>query len=251
VYPGCGTRQRCSVLHSPGNAYLAASLDLLLGGTCVGCAGPGPALCPECGACLAGLPRRVSPTPAPRGLPATFAVATYEAVAQAALLAHKEQGRLSLARPLGRALALSCLAVLTTCAHGAEEVRLVPVPSAAGRVRERGHDPLLRVAHECRRALRAAGVTASVEPVLRIVRPLEDQAGLSAPQRHANLQGAFEVGRSRPLVGAVVVVDDIVTTGATATEACRALRVAGASVVGVAVVAATARRGPRLQADRA
>jgi predicted amidophosphoribosyltransferase len=238
------------VPHSPGNAYLAASLDLLLGGTCVGCARPGSGLCPECGACLEGLPRRVSPTPAPPGLPATFAVATYEAVAQAALLAHKEQGRLSLARPLGRALALSCLAVLTTCAHGAEQVRLVPVPSAAGRVRERGHDPLLRVARECRRALRAAGVTASVESVLRIVRPLEDQAGLSAPQRHANLQGAFAVGRSRPLVGAVVVVDDIVTTGATATEACRSLRVAGASVVGVAVVAATARRGPRLQADR-
>jgi predicted amidophosphoribosyltransferase len=237
-------RQRRRVHESPGNGYLAASLDLLLGGTCVGCARPGPALCSECGACLEGLPRRVSPTPAPPGLPATFAVASYEAVAQAALLAHKEQGRLSLARPLGRAVAVSCFAVLATWAHQAEQVCLVPVPSTGGRVRERGHDPLLRVARECRRAMRAAGVTASVEPVLRIVRPLQDQAGLSAPQRHANLAGAFEVGRSRPLRGAVVVVDDIVTTGATAAEACRALRAGGASVVGVAVVAATARRGP-------
>jgi predicted amidophosphoribosyltransferase len=237
-------RQRCSVQDSPRNGYVAASLDLLLGAACVGCARPGPALCSGCGACLERLPRRVSPTPAPPGLPVTFAVATYEAVAQAALLAHKEQGRLSLARPLGRALALSCFAVLTTSAHPVEQVRLVPVPSAAGRVRERGHDPLLRVVRECRRAMRAAGVTASVEPVLRIVRPLQDQAGLSAPQRHANLAGAFEVGRRRPHRAAVVVVDDIVTTGATAAEACRALRAAGASVIGVAVVAATARRGP-------
>jgi predicted amidophosphoribosyltransferase len=237
-------RQRCGVQDSSANGYLAASLDLLLGGTCVGCARPGPALCSGCGACLEGLPRHVSPTPAPPRLPVTFAASTYEAVAQAALLAHKEQGRLSLARPLGRALALSCFAVLTTCAHQVEQVRLVPVPSAADRVRERGHDPLLRVARECRRAMRAAGVTASVEPVLRIVRPLQDQAGLSAPQRHANLAGAFEMGRSRPLGGAVVVVDDIITTGATAAEACRALRAGGFPVIGVAVVAATARRGP-------
>jgi predicted amidophosphoribosyltransferase len=237
-------RQRCSVQDSPGNGYLAASLDLLLGGTCVGCARPGPALCSQCGACLEGLPFRVSPTPPPAGLPATFAVARYEAVAQAALLAHKEQGRLSLARPLGRALAVSCFAVLTVWADQAEQVRLVPVPSAGARVRERGHDPLLRVARTCRRAMRAAGVNATVEPVLRIVRPLLDQAGLSAPQRHANLAGAFEVGRNLPLRGAVVVVDDIVTTGATAAEACRALSAGGASVIGVAVVAATARRRP-------
>jgi predicted amidophosphoribosyltransferase len=243
VHAGSGTRKRRSVQDSRAYGYLAASLDLFLGGTCVGCARPGPALCTRCGACLEELPRRVSPTPAPPGLAATFAVATYDAVAQAALLAHKEQGRLSLARPLGRALALSCLAVLATCARPAEHVRLVPVPSAVGKVRERGHDPLLRVARECRRAMRAAGVAATVEPALRIVRPLEDQAGLSAPERHANLRGAFAVASRRPLGGAVVVVDDIVTTGATATEACRALRAAGAAVTGVAVVAATARRG--------
>jgi predicted amidophosphoribosyltransferase len=227
-----------------GHELLAAAVDLLLGGTCVGCTRAGPALCSSCAACLERLPRPVSPTPTPPGLPPTFAVAAYGGVAQAALLAHKEQGRLSLARPLGRALALSCFGVLSTASLPSEHVVLVPVPSTARRVRERGHDPLLRVARQCRTAMRAAGVAATVEPVLRVVRVLADQAGLSAPQRQQNLRGAFAVTKRRSPVGAVIVVDDIVTTGATAIEACRALRGAGAAVTGVAVVAATARRRP-------
>jgi predicted amidophosphoribosyltransferase len=169
-------------------------------------------------------------------------VAAYAGIVQAALLAHKEQGRLSLARPLGRALALGCFGVLASSSVPAQQVRLVPVPSASRRVRERGHDPLLRMARECHRAMRAAGVAATLEPVLRIVRPVEDQAALSASKRHQNLRGAFEVRRRPPPAGAVIVVDDIVTTGATAKEACRALESAGAAVIGVSVVAATSRR---------
>jgi predicted amidophosphoribosyltransferase len=169
-------------------------------------------------------------------------VAAYAGPVQAALLAHKEHGRLSLSRPLGRALALGCLGVLASTSVPAEHVRLVPIPSANRRVRERGHDPLLRMARECRRAMRAAGVAATLEPVLGIVRPVADQAGLPATKRHQNLRGAFEVRGGQRLAGAVIVVDDIVTTGATANEACRALECAGADVIGVAVVAATTRR---------
>jgi predicted amidophosphoribosyltransferase len=225
--------------HQP---YVVASVDLLLGGHCVGCARAGPALCARCGTCLEVLPRRAMPTPVPPGLPPVYAVTAYDGVAKAVLLAHKEEGRLALARPLGRALALSCLGVLTGGANRrAEGVRLVPVPSAAARVRQRGHDPLLRVARECRRSLRRAGIAAALHPVLRAVRPVEDQAGLAAHARHDNLRGAFRAMARRPSGGAVIVVDDIITTGATAVEAARALEQAGAEVLGVAVVAATAR----------
>jgi predicted amidophosphoribosyltransferase len=112
-------------------------------------------------------------------------------------------------------------------------------------VRRRGHDPVLRMTRVAAGRAREAGVPAQVLACLRPARRMRDQSGLDAGQRQANLAGALRVPprHTRLLEQRLVVVtDDIVTTGATAAEACRALRAAGALVVGVATVAATSRR---------
>ncbi|MGW2685986.1 phosphoribosyltransferase family protein [Streptomyces sp. NPDC001414] len=198
--------------------------DLVLPAECGGCGTPRTVLCPECRAALSGaVPRRVRPVPEPRGLPAVYAAAAYADEVRAALLAHKERGALALAGALGAALA----GAVRAGRPGIGPALLVPVPSAPWAVRARGHDPVRRIALAAAAELRRTGVPARVVPVLRQRRAVADQSGLNSRQRLANIEGALEVvaGGARLLAGGrVVLVDDLVTTGATLAEAARAVR---------------------------
>lgn len=207
---------------------LADLLDLVLPRDCAGCGTPGRTLCPGCSEAVEGAVFSHRPTPAPAGLPPLTAVTAYDGVVRQVLLAHKERGRTGLAAPLGRALAAAA------AVHGPGAL-LVPVPSSPAAVRARGHDHARRLA---RSAARRLGLRSA--PLLRQARQVDDQAGLPAAGRAANLAGAL-VARRRLDGVPVVVVDDLVTTGATVVEAARALREAGARVRGAAVVAVTLR----------
>ncbi|UQA95125.1 ComF family protein [Streptomyces halobius] len=217
---------------------------LVLPVDCAGCGRPRTELCAECRRALSrggrGA-RRVRPEPSPAGLPRVWAGAPYAEEVRAVLLAHKERGALRLARPLGAVLA----GAVRGLRPGGGPLLLVPVPSARRAVACRGHDPVRRIALAAAAELRRAGVGegagARVLAVLRQRRPVADQAGLSARQRLANVADALHVrgGSGRLLVGApVVLVDDLVTTGATLAEAARAVGTAGGQVTGAAVVAA-------------
>ncbi|MBN9618361.1 MAG: ComF family protein, partial [Actinobacteria bacterium] len=120
-------------------------------------------------------------------------------------------------------------------------VVLVPVPSRRSAAAARGGDHVVRLA---RRAAAGAGLRWSAD-VLSLTRAVRDSAGLGAGERRTNLDGAMTARPPRPGMAAVIV-DDIVTTGATLREATRALQSAGWPLVGSAVVAATPRRTRRV-----
>lgn len=216
-----------------------ATLDLLLGGACVGCGRPGRSLCPPCRAALPRAARSVWPDPVPPGLVQPWSAAPYDGVVRAALLAHKERHVAGLTDPLGALLARAVAAAATG------PVLLVPVPSRPGAARARGHEPLLTL---CRRAV-VLVPGASLAPVLRSRGGVRDQAGLTAIERADNLAGSMwcpssAVRRVAGRPSRIVVCDDVLTTGATAREAQRALTASGLDVLGVATVAATVRRRP-------
>jgi predicted amidophosphoribosyltransferase len=190
----------------------------------------------------------VRPYPELTGLPAVYAAGAYEDELRAVLLAHKERGAMRLAEPLGAALAAAVRAGIRAAGSGNRwqdgPVLLVPVPSARSATVARGHDPARRMALCAARQLRREGTSARVFAVLRQRRSVADQAGLSATQRVENLSGALSAvtGSGRLLsAGVTVVVDDVMTTGASLVEAARALTTAGGSVRAAAVVAASPR----------
>ncbi len=228
---------------------LDAVRDLVLGSRCVGCGHAGRLLC---GTCLDGLdvvPAPAWPTPVPPGLVSPWAATAYDGTVRAMVLGHKEHRLLALAQPLGMLLAETVAAALHDLLPAAAPLLLVPVPSRPSTVRQRGHEPTTSLTRVAAAALRAGGLDAECLAILRTRPGLADQAGLDAAGRAANLAGALRchqpalrrLARTRRPVH-VMVCDDVLTTGATAAEAQRALRAVGLDPLAVAAVAATRRR---------
>ena len=193
----------------------------------------GPPGCARCG--LAAL----TPGAAPAGLCAgcareqpawdwALAAAEYEGPARDALHAFKFHGKRALARPLAALVLEQWGPALAAAGLDA----LVPVPLARARERERGFNQAALLAERL-----ARGLGIDVRPRwLARMRDTQPQSDLGAAERRANVRGAF-AARADVAGRHVVVVDDVLTTGATAAECARALRAAGAARVGVVAVA--------------
>jgi predicted amidophosphoribosyltransferase len=208
-------------------------LDLILPLECGGCGAPSTRWCDACAIQLsvaAGQPQVVSPRIDPQ-VP-VFALGRYAGTRRRAILAMKEQGRSDLVAPLARALAVGVHRLLT---WGMVETPLtiVPAPTRRSAARRRGGDPVARLA----RAAVAGHPDVTVVPALRLKALARDSVGLGTSARERNIAGRVLLCGQRPRTE-VVIVDDIVTTGATARESVRTLRAAGIPVAAVLAIAA-------------
>ena len=194
---------------------------------CSGCGAPDRGLCIDCRAELAPVTTSVDLS----GIP-VWAALDYGSVPRSVLVAFKDGGRTDAAPVLARALRAAIASALRDCRGGDPGIRIATIPSTRAAFRRRGYRPVELLL--ARSGLRS-------ERVLRPVRRAADQASLGAAERALNRAGSLRclpsaAGRT------YLLVDDILTTGSTLREAARALRRAGASVVGAAVVARTERR---------
>ncbi len=228
---------------APGASLLDAWLDLVHGTRCLGCDRPGRPLCVDCLATLPVSGCVVTPDPCPPGFPPARVGGDFDGLLRALVLEHKERGVFSLARPLGDVLA----GVVEPLVRGA--TALVPVPTRAVAVRERGHDPLRRICRRAAASARARGDDVRCWSLLTHRLPVADQRGLTAADRALNRADTLMLRSSgrhalerAPVLPRIVLVDDVLTTGATLMEARRALQDAGVPVAAFAAVAATRRR---------
>lgn len=229
--------------------WSSAALDLLLGSACASCGAPGPVLCLACAAQLRGPPVGGAPLHGPSGMaPARIPVwggAHYRPVAGKLVVAFKDRGAWTLSGPLADLAATAARACLDHVSrHDDRAAILVPVPADRARALERGLDHTRTLARAVSRRTGLAWL-----PLLARTGRSPDQVGLGARARRGAQRGTMTARSAPPWrhphpdsecgPAPVIVLDDVVTTGATVAEAVRVLGLAGRHVVGVACVALT------------
>jgi predicted amidophosphoribosyltransferase len=197
-------------------------LDVIFPSRCAVCDAPGPNLCGGCDGVLEPRPHYFQ-----RGPVTGLAASSYSPEVSNLLVAFKDKGQFALARELGllmEPLARELAEVLGQC-------YLVPAPSRIQNFAKRGFQPSLLLA----RQLANRVPNAKVLNALVLSSDVLDQVGLSSAERISNLQGSMKLNQS--VVGKTIfLVDDVVTTGATITEAWKTVSLGGAIVLGALVV---------------
>lgn len=197
-----------------------------------------PFLCPECreGFVPAGPAIPGSLLFRPRLLRQAHAVGRYESDAPfaRAIRRYKYGGRVELAEPFGRLLRS---AFQDRWAEGEIDVA-APVPLHPSKMRKRGYNQAYLLIRSWERT-RPLGVRVDRD-LLRRVRKTRSQAGLNAAEREENLRGAFRLRPGADVMGRrVLLVDDVLTTGATVGACAEVLRYAGAASVDVLTLGRT------------
>ena len=191
--------------------------ELVFTKLCISCAAPGYWLCP---ACLPDWHTNVKKNSFD-GKPIYFK-SDYTSKTASVILAAKESNDLNAIALLASAISQSIIFSIADL-RLSNEITLITIPSAPSAIRRRGRDHINTLAEYVQKELEQNSITAYYAPILFQKKSIRDQSQLSGQQRMENTKGKFAVKSCEVPQGAVYLIDDLVTTGASMLEGARAL----------------------------
>ena len=213
--------------------WIRDACDLVLGRACLGCHRPGPVLCRCCTDQLRG-----NPIEGDLDGVLTVSCGRYEGLLREAILSYKERGTRAMAPALAQLLATSvaCADIRASGPSAPESTLVIPIPGHARA--QRGFAALGDVVTHMRGALPTHLVLASALTISRDYQPVKGQGRVA---RANTVDGSMSATSLHPTIRRAILVDDVLTTGATMREGARALAHAGVQTVAIAVIASPGR----------
>ena len=211
--------------------FASDCLDVVLSRACVHCNLPGALVCVDCASLI---PRTAQQREFHHEL---WFGAPYETTVREMINAHKDHGTRALTPDLGLLLARAVWSAAVASSK-TRPVVLVPIPAHRSSLRKRGRNTVIELGHRAAHEVSQRGMACFVAPILFREMETKRNAGRSIRERR-DIAGTFGVRARGAVPSRVIVIDDIVTTGATVNEGIRALMQNGISVDAIACVAST------------
>ena len=140
------------------------------------------------------------------------------------ILAAKESGNRTARNLLASSIANSLTYAIQQLKLGSE-VMLVTIPSRSSAIRKRGRDHITELAAEIISITSSKGIKISHQSILHLTKQVKDQSNLNKSQRIQNMSGAYLANYPESSISNLIIIDDLITTGASIHEAIRALSV--------------------------
>ena len=209
--------------------------ELIYPNICICCGKTGVKICDNCSKCWLANPNRSKVESN-----YLFFVTKYDETTSPIILAAKESGNREAVKLIARSIASSISFAILNLGI-AQPVNLVTIPSQLSAIRRRGRDHINDLAQEVIIQLDQQNIDAICLPILKPIKKIKDQSDLNGLQRKENMSHAFMVKNSPISQSAVILIDDLVTTGASIQEGVRALSEAKITVDAVVTACAVGR----------
>jgi predicted amidophosphoribosyltransferase len=209
--------------------------ELIYPNICICCGKTGAKICHNCSKYWLAKPNKSKV-----GNNCLFFVTTYDETTSPIILAAKELG----SREAVKLIAVSITSSISFAILNlglSQPIYLVTIPSQLSEIRRRGRDHIEDLVQEVITQLRQQNIDAIYLPILKPVKKIKDQSDLNGLQRKENMSHAFIVKTSPISQSAVILIDDLVTTGASIQEGVRALAEAKITIDAVVTACAVGR----------